>query len=57
MILIYLIIGFIFTLFMVFYYRSDGQTKRKYELYFAVLGPVIWPIQLITFITHLINRK
>jgi len=53
----YLIFGFLFTLFMIFYYRRDGQTKQKYELYWAVIGPLIWPVQFLKLIIDLIKMK
>jgi hypothetical protein len=57
----YLIVGIFVSLFMIWYYRKDGTTKVKYELYFAVIGPLIWPLQIIKFtideIRELFNKN
>lgn len=46
-ILYYLLTGFCVTLISIRYYRKDGQSKDKYELYFATIGPLIWPLLVI----------
>ena len=49
LLLIYIIIGYFVSSYMVWKYRTDGTTDKKYELYFAVFGSLIWPIQLIKY--------
>ena len=49
-VLIYLGIGLIVTLAMIFYYRPDGRSQKPGELYMATVGPLIWPILLAKFI-------
>ena len=40
----YFFIGIIVTLISIFVYRNDGQTKKYFELYFAILGVFIMAI-------------
>lgn len=52
----YYLIGFFITLMSIFIYRRKGNTTRKYELYFALIGPFIWPIQIIKWIIDCFNK-
>lgn len=42
-------IGYVISFSMILRYRPDGQSKKKYELYLALIGPFLWPLQLIKF--------
>lgn len=54
----YFFIGIIVTLISIFVYRNDGQTKKYFELYFAILGVLLWPLQIIMWIKpYFINNK
>lgn len=42
---------------MIKFYREDGQSKKNGELYFAAIGALIWPLQLLAFIRDWWNKK
>jgi hypothetical protein len=48
--LFYHIFGILITFMCIFFFRKDGKTNKKYELYFAAFAPLIWPVVLILFI-------
>lgn len=54
---IYLIIGVVVSLYMIYHYRRDGTTNRKYELYWAVISPFIFPLLILKFIIDVISTS
>lgn len=55
--MLYLLIGILISLICIYRYRKDGQTIRNFELYFAVLGVLIWPLLVVKYIYDLLNKK
>lgn len=54
----YYSIGIAVTLYCIWYYRRDGQSRKPNELYWAVIGPVIWPLLVLKFLfDRIITRK
>jgi len=41
--------GTLSTLFFIWHYRKDGSTPKKMELYWAAIGPIIFPILWVKF--------
>ncbi len=54
--IIYSIIGILVILFSINFYRKDGTTNRKNELYMASIGFLIWPIQIIKILYDLLTK-
>ena len=52
----YLIIGIIVSLFTIWVFRRDGTTKKPFELYLAVIAPLLWPAVLVLMVIDL-RRK
>jgi hypothetical protein len=49
--LIYLSIGYIVSLYFIFYYRLSGKTPPKAtDSLMGLIGPFIWPLQIIWYI-------
>lgn len=50
-ILLYLIVGIIITIISILWYRPTGTPFKKGELLLAIIGCLIWPLQIIKWIT------
>ena len=51
----YLHLGIIVALYAVYLFRRDGTTKKPYELYLAIIAPIIWPAVLILLVLDLLR--
>ena len=52
----YYFLGVLSTLFFIYYYRKDGTTDRKGELYWAVIGHLVFPVLWAKFFYDLYNK-
>lgn len=56
-VLYWMLIGLAVTYLCIYIFRKDGTSPYKGELYFAALGPFIWPILLVKLIWDLVSEK
>lgn len=53
----YIYTGLVVTFGTLWFYRRDGQTQNPHELYWAALGPFLWPLQVCKFLLDRIVEK
>lgn len=54
---LYFLIGLFVSWVSIVIYRTDGTSKVPNELYWACLGPFIWPVLLIKILLDSFNDK
>ena len=51
----YLIIGIIVSFYMINFYKKNNKDVTTKSVYLGVIGPFVWPIQIIKHIYDLVN--
>jgi hypothetical protein len=54
---IYIYIGLLVTLFMIWFHRRNGTPLQENELYWAALGPFLWPLQVMKWLVDRILER
>ncbi len=56
--IIYIFIGYLVSLYFIWHYRlSKNSTPKKLDSILALIGPFIWPIQIVWHIKCLLKKK